>query len=97
MKILDNKEMVYKDKPIMTGDGEVFNTFSLLKTILESSAYQNSSELIKASVILGKLKVEEVKLNIEDVDYEFIKRFAQVYQPLVSKGLLFSEFYQQLE
>jgi len=97
MKILDNKEMVYKDKPIMTGDGEVFNTFSLLKTILESSAYQNSSELIKASVILGKLKVEEGKLNIEDVDYEFIKRFAQVYQPLVSKGLLFSEFYQQLE
>jgi len=97
MKILDNKAITFKGKPVIAGeDNSPLDTFALIQSVLENSAYQNSSEIIKASLILGKLKIEDGKLSIEDADYEFIKRFANVYQPLVSKGLLFAEFYQQL-
>ena len=96
MKIIENKELQYKGKPILDETGKPLTYLFLFTNILEGSVYQNSMEIIKATTILGKLKEEDGKLNIEDADYEFIKRFANVYQPLVSKGLMFAEFYQQL-
>jgi hypothetical protein len=96
MKTLQNKEYSYKGKPLLEDTGKAITTFFLLTSILEGSVYQNSTEIIKATLILAKLKVEDGKINIEDADYEFIKKFANVYQPIVSKGLMFAEFYQEL-
>lgn len=69
----------------------------LIQVILEGSLYQNSRDIIKASKILANLKVVDDKINIEDEDFKFFKQWAEVYPPVVNKGLMFADFYQQLE
>src|SRR5262245_45142536 len=97
MKLLDNKVIMFKDAPVLGEQSKPLDTFALITVILEGSAYPSSKEIIKAARILGNVKVENNQINLEDEDFKFIKQWATVYQPIVNKGLLFREFFEQLE
>lgn len=97
MKILNNQKLSFKDVPLLGDDQVQYDTLSILKVILENSSYDASPSLIKAARLAGSLKEEDGKINIEDADFEFIKGLAAKYMPLLQKGLVFVEFYKQLE
>lgn len=97
MKTLENKGFMFKGT-LVKGDGDKeLKTADLIQVILENSQYTGSKEIIRAAKILANLKVVDEKINIEDDDFKFLKTWADVYTPVVSKGLIFVDFYQQLE
>lgn len=78
-------------------DATELDTINVLRIILENSLYATSKDIIKASKILNNLKVVDDKINLEDEDFKFIKLWAETYAPLTNKGLLFVDFFKQLE
>lgn len=97
MKTLENKGFMFKGKPV-TGEGNSeLKTMELIQVILENSQYTTSKDLLRAAKVLGTLKVVDDKINLEDEDFKFVKQWADTYTPVVSKGLIFADFYQQLE
>lgn len=97
MKTLENKTFTFKDGPVTDHTGKPYDTFSVIKTVLEESPYGGARDIIKAARINSSLKVVDDKINLEDADYEFIKLWAEMFTPLTSKGLVFLDFFQQLE
>jgi len=97
MKTLENKSFMFKGKPVTGEAGKDLMTMDLVQVILENSQYTTSKEIIRAAKIMANLKVVDDKINLEDEDFKFLKTWADIYTPLVSKGLIFVDFYQQLE
>lgn len=97
MKTLDNKQIMFNEKPVTNQNEVPHTTGSIIKDLLENSAYSSSADLLKASQILNKLQPTAEKLNFEDDDFAFIKRYSAVFVPMVTKGLVFLDFYKQLE
>lgn len=96
MKTIVNKPILFNDKPVIDENQKPHTTYSLIKAILENSAYASSAEIIKASSIISKLRDED-ELSFDDEDFGFVKRLASQFPPTISKGLVFLEFYQILE
>ncbi len=97
MKIVENKKISFKGVPVIDEKQEQYTTLALIKTVLENSQYDFSASLMQALKVVGKIKDEEGKLNLEDSDYEFIKKWCLVYAPMLQKGLAFGEFFEQLD
>ncbi len=96
MKIIENKKFSFKGVPIIDEAKEQYTTLSLMKTVLENSQYDFSASLMQALKVIQKLVDQDGKINLEDTDYEFIKKWCLVYAPLLQKGLAFGEFFEQL-
>lgn len=97
MKTLDNKTITFKDKPVVDEHEVPYTTEMCIKLVLENSAYLSSSDIIKASGILARLKADDGKIELSDTDYEFVKQWSATYLPLVSKGLVFLDYFNQLQ
>ena len=97
MKTLLNNKIFFKDKPVTDENGHEFDVLSLIKIVLENSAYDTTGSLMQANKIYGKLAEKDGTIDLEDADYEFIKKWTAVYVPLLQKGLIFTAFYEALE
>lgn len=97
MKTIENKELVFKSIPLTDEKKSPLTTLALFRTILENSAYDSAGSLMKAIKVEANLKDEDGSIILDDSDFEFIKKWALVYTPLIQKGLVFAEFYKQLE
>ncbi len=95
MKSLQNKVIEFKGKPLLDETAVELTVKTVLKAVLENSAYTNSSEIIKAGRILVKVEADP-EISLAEDDYEFVKKWASVYPPLVNKGLMFLDFFNQL-
>lgn len=96
MKPVENKVISFRGQPIKDdATGIPFKTLDLIKIVLENSQYASSSDVIRASVILGKLVDADGVIGIEDPYFDFIAKQVSSYLPLAQKGLAFLEFFQQ--
>ncbi len=98
MKTIENKLVTFKKQPLLDETASELTVKKVVVAVLQNSVYQNSSEIIRASRILSKIDAETSAetFSVEDADYEFIKQWASVYQPIVNKGLMFLDFFNQL-
>lgn len=99
MKIIENKPIVFKGIILTDVDSNKGNltTLSLFKVVLENSSYDSAGSLMKAIKVESNLKDEDGKINLDDADFDFLKKWSLQYQPLLHKGLMFAEFFKQLE
>ncbi len=97
MRILENKKFTRNDVPIKNEQGEDLTTLKLIETVLTFSSYKTSAQVIMASKILSNLKENNGVVEVSDSDYAFIREHASIYQPLVSAGVTFADFFKQLE
>ena len=99
MKTITNiSPLTYKDMPLTDEKQEQLNTVSLIKTVLENSSYTSAGEIMKAVKLVDKIIPDEAgNINLDDADYDFVKKWVEAYQPLLGKGLIFSSFFAQFE
>lgn len=99
MKVIKNvSPLTYKDIPLTDENKKPLDTSSLIKTVLENSSYGSAGEIMKAVKLVDKVAPdEEGNITLDDADYDFVKKWVDVYQPLLSKGLLFAPFFAQFE
>ena len=95
MKTIENIECNFKGQPLLDETAKPLTTKGIIRAILENSAYQNSADIIKAARILSKVEADSI-ISLDDADYEFVKQWASIYPPLVNKGLMFLDFFNQL-
>lgn len=96
MKIIENKKITFKGVQLTDDKKNVIDTLNLFRTILENSQYDSAGSLMRAIKVEAALKEEEGNISLEDVDFEFVKKWSLEYKPLLQKGLIFAEFYTQL-
>ena len=97
MKIIQNKSVVFKGVQLNDENKNPLDTLKLFKIVLENSSYDAAGSIMKAIKIEANLKAEDGNITLDDVDYEFLKKWSLAYAPLHQKGLMFADFYKQLE
>ncbi len=99
MKVIHNiSPLTYKDLPLTDEKQAELSTVSLIKTVLENSAYSSAGEIMKAVKVVDKITPdEEGNITLDDADFDFIKGWVDQYKPLLEKGLIFASFFAQFE